>query len=418
MRRRIGIVIAILLLVFGAVGIWYLFKATPAPKRLEASAPDPGLQAPEFHVERPVIPAEVVIPSPTPIVTEVSPGQAAPEVQQPEKKLAPMRIYSAATAPQPTPEEDLGNYAPAYRRVRCKLVNTVDSSNISTPVLGLVTDDLWWGGKLIMAKNSEVNGFAQTDKSRERIAAEGAWTFVLYDPDRCQLSNQELVLKGMALDREDDPGFQALMVGMTVVDPNVKTWGITDGSAGIRGVVLKTSSNQELNLFLAAFINAVGQSVQGLGTTAINGSVASATGASGYIISPATQAAQTPMEHYAQSILDQIQRDGFFIRIPAGKLFYVLVTEDIWTGRAVPGGFRRLHQIQEDFLNDRELEEKVTEPRSERDARKQQQQIPFAPVNPGASQKLDETAQRLAIESQALQQETEQLASPTPSPTP
>jgi hypothetical protein len=53
--------------------------------------------------------------------------------------------------------------------VRCKLGNTIDSSNITTPIVALVTDDLVWGGKVIIAKCSEVHGIAQVDKSRECV---------------------------------------------------------------------------------------------------------------------------------------------------------------------------------------------------------------------------------------------------------
>jgi hypothetical protein len=40
-----------------------------------------------------------------------------------------------------------------------------------------------------------------------------------------RLDDRELVVKGYALDREDDPEFKALMVRSVVVDPKVKTRG-------------------------------------------------------------------------------------------------------------------------------------------------------------------------------------------------
>jgi hypothetical protein len=308
--------------------------------------------------------------------------------------------------------------------VQCKLVNTIDSSNISTPVEGLVTDDLCWGGKIIIPKCSQVHGLAQVDKSRERIAAEGAWTFTLYDPNLGTWGDRELVLKGYVLDREDDPEFKALMVGNTQVDTVKKTWGITNGSAGLRGVVIKTSNNDVLNLFVATFIAGIAQSVQGTTTNVFGQSIASpnasgAGGVPGYIINPPASATQAVLDRYAQIVMDSIERDGFFIRVPAGKLFYVYITEDILTGRATVGGSRRLRQVQNDFLDDRTLQEKVTQSRAERDARAREEArngFPYSPINPALTHKLDETADRLQTQSEALQRQSQQLAQPSPAP--
>jgi Bacterial conjugation TrbI-like protein len=431
MRKAIAIVLLLVLVAGAGVSAWFIVGRRLPKRQAATSAPavaqTDGLQQPSFHSERAIAPADAVVPQPTPEIAELNP---APVVQEraavAEKKLAPMRIYASTAAPEPTPEEeDLGDYAPAFRMVRCKLVNTIDSSNISTPVFGLVTDDLVWDGKIIIAKCSEVHGLAQVDKSRERIAAEGAWTFTLFEPNIGRLGNRELVVKGYALDREDDPEFKALMVGSVVVDPKVKTWGITDGSAGLRGVVLRSNNAAELNLFVATFIAGIAQSVQGTVTNVFGQTVASpnvngAGGVPGYIINPPAQGVEAVLDRYAQMVMDSIERDGFFIRVPAGKLFYVYVTEDILTGKATVGGSRRLRQVQSDFLDDRTLQERVTQPRAERDARAREEvrnAFPYPPINPALTQKLDEAANRLEHRSEELQTQSQQLAQPSPAPT-
>src|SRR5271166_255854 len=427
MRKTIGIVL-LLVLAGGGAGAWFLLAKTPPKRQAATSTPVAeiyGLEQPSFHTERPVAPADAVLPQATPEIAEVIPAPVPERQAGTEKKLAPMRIYTSTAVPEPTPEEeDLGDYAPAFRMVRCKLVNTVDSSNISTPVNGLVTDDLVWGGKIIIAQCSEVHGLAQVDKSRERIVAEGAWTFTLFEPDLHRLGDRELVLKGYALDREDDPEFKALMVGSVVVDPNVKTWGITDGSAGLRGVVLRSDNAAELNLFVATFISGIAQSVQGtvtnvFGQTVPSPNVSGAGGVPGYIINPPAQGAEAVLDRYAQMVMDSIERDGFFIRVPAGKLFYVYVTEDILTGKATIGGSRRVRQVQSDFLEDRTLQERVTEPRAERDDKAAQEArngFPYSPINPALTHSLDEAASRLEARSEALQKESLGLAQPSPTP--
>ena len=52
------------------------------------------------------------------------------------------------------------------------------------------------------------------------------------------------------------------------------------------------------------------------------------------------QGAQNVLSTYAQQILDTIQRDGFYVRVPAGKEFYLYVTQTIDKSDAVVGGTR------------------------------------------------------------------------------
>ena len=430
MRKTIGIVLLLVLVGGGGASAWFFLHKTPLQRKTVTSAPVPetepdGLQKPSFHSERSVAPADSILPQSTPEIAEINPAPIPERQAVMEKKLAPMRIYTSTAVPEPTPEEeDIGDYAPAFRMVRCKLVNTIDSSNVATPVQGVVTDDLVWDGRVIIAKCSEVHGLAQVDKSRERIVAEGAWTFTLFEPDLGRLGNRELVLKGYALDREDDPEFKALMVGSVVVDPKVKTWGITDGSAGLRGVVLRSNNAAELNLFVATFIAGIAQSVQGtvtnvFGQTVASPNVSGAGNVPGYIINPPALGTEAVLDRYAQMVMDSIERDGFFIRVPAAKLFYVYVTEDILTGKATVGGSRRVRQVQADFLEDRKLQEQVTQPRAERDAKARDEArnvFPYPPINPALTHKLDETADRLEARSAALQQRSQELAQPTQTP--
>ena len=98
-----------------------------------------------------------------------------------------------------------------FRLVKCQLVNTVDSSNITTPIIGLVTDDLCWNGKIIVRADSEVHGVANIDRVRERIASSGEFTFVLNEPSG---TGRELVVHGMVLDMEKDEAWTVMALQM------------------------------------------------------------------------------------------------------------------------------------------------------------------------------------------------------------
>jgi hypothetical protein len=310
---------------------------------------------------------------------------------------------------QPTPEpavQDTGDYGPFGRLVRCKLVNTVDSSNITTPVIGLVTDDVVFNGKVLIPKCSEIHGIAQVEKSRERIVAEGVWVVVLYDKNNPGLG-KELILKGSALDREDDPEFKKLMVGHITIDEVRHTWGITDASAGLRGVVIKTNNGDILNAFVASFLGGLSATVTQFSTVIAPEQGGNSVSAPAYLAAPAAQGIASVMNTYAKMVMDNIEKDGFFIRVPAGKQFYVYVTEDILTGKATVGGSKRLNEVRSMYLEDRDQLEKVTQSRAQRDEAERAKNAPA--IDPMMIRRLDDTNNRLEQRSQELQNQSLQL---------
>ena len=252
-------------------------------------------------------------------VPRFKPAPVKPPLQTPQ---------SGTNEPKPPPPIPIGigktvipsvslssESAPYGRLIKCKLVITVDSSSIDTPIIGLVTEDVYNSyGDLIIPAGSEVHGTAQTDRVRERIGSNNRWVIVLDTPDE-----EELTLTGMALDEDAAPDGQ--------------TWGLTDGSAGLRGTIIKSDKFAELKIFAATFLAA---GVQGLESTGYN----DFSGEETYQNTPRNavlQGTAAVVNQYAQSILDAVKRDGFFVRVPAGKQFYLYVTQPIDRSNAQRG---------------------------------------------------------------------------------
>jgi hypothetical protein len=227
-------------------------------------------------------------------------------LSKPEGTPPPLPSLSVvAETPLPPVKEGKvfsADFAPFGRLIPCELVITVDSSSIQTPIIGLVTEDIFHHGELIIPAGTEVHGTAQVDRARERIASNGRWTLVWQN-------GQELNVSGLALDHERDP--------------DTGTWGITDGSAGLRGRLLKTDNLAEVKLFIASLLSGAAEAftqrqVSPFGTFALP-----------TLQNAGLQGAQSVLDRYAQQILQTIERDGFYVRVPAGKQFYLYVTQTV-----------------------------------------------------------------------------------------
>ncbi len=238
-----------------------------------------------------------------PITNEiVAPAQAA--------ALTPISLVvdSSVGRTQPKPRSDI--YAPYGRLIPCETVITVDSSSIQTPIIGLITEDLYHAGHLVIPAGTEVHGSARVDRARERIASDNAWTLVWQ-------TGQELRLSGIALDREFENS------------TNHVGWGITDGSAGLRGRLIKSDDLAELKLFAATFLSGAAKALTEREMTLL-GPVDSRS-----LNNAPLKGAEDILGVYAQRILESIERDGFYVRIPSGKQFYLYVLQTIDRADAV-----------------------------------------------------------------------------------
>lgn len=291
-----------------------LESGTPQQVKPEGAKPAEGEPVAGGIV--PFRPAPPVVVQQAPTTATAGNGRTAPPKAEPKpRKVRYASLLASYEAPPartervepPAPER----FIPFGTLLKCKLVNTIDSANLETPVIALLLEDVWQNGKKVIPANTLVHGTARSGRMRDRVTASGAWRFVWQD-------GRELVFNGVALDRE--------------YDQDIEGYGITDGSAGIRGRLLATGDLQELKMLASAALSGFARGTQdrtqnALGTT-ITGSVSNGV----------REGVGDVFDLYAKRTLKDIEENGYFVRVAAGKEFYVYVLESVDPQKASVAG--------------------------------------------------------------------------------
>jgi len=224
---------------------------------------------------------------------------AAPQnLPPPKPPVPPLALYAASPVVPVVGEPTI----PYGRMIACETVVTVESDRDGTPLIGLVSEDFWHGGQLIVPAGAEVHGRARVDRERECLVAEGTWTLCWQQPHAGQIR-----VEGIALTRDSDP--------------------VRDGAAGLPGRAIRTDRARELKLFTATFLSAATAALQEQrGTAGLIGetSVPASTARNATLAGTAAV-----LRDYARQVGETIARDDFHVRVSAGQPFTLYVTQPL-----------------------------------------------------------------------------------------
>ncbi len=247
-------------------------------------------------------------------------GGKAGAAQNAEPKPRKIRYASLLAAYQPvathaersqaTPPE---RFMPFGTLLKCKLVNTIDSANLETPVIAVLLEDVWQNGKKVIPANTLVHGTARAGRMRDRVTASGTWRFVWQD-------GHELAFNGVALDRE--------------YEHDIDGYGITDGSAGLKGRVMATDDLQDLKVLASAALSGFARGTQDRTQTAFGTTI------TGSVSNGVREGVGDVFDLYAKRTLKDIEDNGYFVRVAAGKEFYVYVLQSVDPQKASIAGLR------------------------------------------------------------------------------
>jgi hypothetical protein len=251
--------------------------------------------------------------APTPQPAAPVAAKKSEPVRQPRKiRYQPLLAAYDPVPPAPkTAPAAPKRFIPYGTLLKCKLVNTVDSANLETPIIAVLLEDVWQNGERVVPANTLVHGTASAGRIRDRISASGTWRFVWQD-------GRELAFTGIALDRE--------------YDHEIDGYGITDGSAGLRGRVLTTDDLQDLKVLASAALSGFARGTQDRTQTALGTSI------TGSVSNGVREGVGEVFDTYAQRTLREVEQNGYFVRVAAGKEFYVYVVGTVTPDKAKIAG--------------------------------------------------------------------------------
>lgn len=327
----------LLVVVVAIAGVAFYFSkqpaasvnAPPTPKNAKPGtpAPEPTLVAEsktvnlgekrtammggDQQVERFVVPSKKPAP-PSLLSTSSSSQKKKAEKPPPFPKL----VHVSNTVSEPFVPTAPKLFAPRGILIKAALVITVDSSSLQTPVLGLVTEDVYWNHQLVLPAGTQVHAKASKGRIRDRIEVKGGFTFIWED-------GREYNINGVALDHErlaDD------------------TYAITDGSAGIKGNIIQNDQYAQVKILIAEALQGIMnnnrqqfQSIYGLVPQNNTRNAALGGGA---------QAASA----YSNLLTKQLSQDLDFVRVGAGTQFYIYTTDVFEPEMASIAGLRQKNQ--------------------------------------------------------------------------
>jgi hypothetical protein len=216
----------------------------------------------------------------------------------------------------------MDDYLPYGRLIPCELVVTLQTSMSGTPLIGIVTEDIYNEGKLLIPAGSEVHGKTAGMPIRDHIKTGDSWTIVWRTRDRD--NGKELKLKGLALENGSHW--------------NGRKWELLDGSEGIKGYTHDTRNISKLKDIAVSVVQGAGSGLQSAATLAalMPGASAAATGSSSLatvagqgIGGAVSEGAAGSAKVMAEQQLANVLESQYYVTAPAGTQFYLYVKQTV-----------------------------------------------------------------------------------------
>ena len=229
--------------------------------------------------------------------------------------IPPIGLYTAKLSS--IPPNPKTQSAPYGQLLRCELVQTCITSNLQTPIIGMVTEPLWWNGQEIIPAGVIVHGVAASSPMRDRVGTGTKW--VLVWPHRNEWNGKRLILDAIAL----------------ACDRTESAWSKIDGSAGIKGDVISNDDQQRMYAYMASFISGMGEGMVSENEDVTGSTTTKTTG--GTFTDALGKAFQKSASDISDQLFKDLSKSMFYVEARAGTEFYLYVRQDIRISEASKG---------------------------------------------------------------------------------
>lgn len=264
---------------------------------------------PEVVAEEPPVPpdpkGDFLIP--TPEILE----RMAQDAKEKVEPVLPLVVQPVGRDGRPPDGVRSVRWLPSHRIIPCRLVSTIETRNIQSPVIALTTANVYHHGQLVIPANTEIHGAVGGARDGDRVAANNSWRFVFgqntSDPDNGkELPFTAIVLHSAA---DDDTRQQEL-------------------SAGFRGELHERDPDELKKLFA---YTAIREGYDLAKDAALNRQRNSG---GGFQLNNVGEATDAPIDRWIDNQFQRMGDDSYFLRVSGGTAFYLYTMQPLDVGKA------------------------------------------------------------------------------------
>ncbi len=283
---------------------------SPDPKMEREGLPSREKKTPEIvhetEPETPVDPkGDFLIP--TPEILE----RMAKDAKETIAPVLPLVVQPSGKDGRPSDRIRSARWMPSHRIIPCRLVSTIETRNMQTPVIALTTGNVYHHGRLIIPANTEIHSAVGGSRDGDRVAANTSWRFVFgqgtNDPD----NGKELPFSAIVLH--------------SAVDDSTKEQEL---SAGFRGELHERDPDELKKLFgYTAIREGYNLAKDGLLNNQRNNG-------GGFQMNNVGQATDAPIDRWIDNQFQRMGDDSFFLRVSGGTAFFLYTMQPLDVGTA------------------------------------------------------------------------------------
>lgn len=230
----------------------------------------------------------------------------------------PLSVSSTSKLGKSKPLIQSAHWMPSHRLIPCRLVNAIETRNLVSPVIAIVTEDVMHHGKIVIPAFTEIHGTIGGTRDGNRIAGSTSWRLVFNKDEKS--NGKELSIKGLVLFRND------------VDEPEKKP---QEMSAGFMGKLYERNPGEFKKIIaLSAFQSGV-QAFKDKESSALGNEIDSSSARNAGI-----EALSKPADIWIERQLERLGDDPYYLHVGGGTAFYIYTQEPIDSSHAKKGQSR------------------------------------------------------------------------------